>query len=150
MSDYFHTGVLIKLYTAEPESALVQAFVTRRARALPITDLHRVECASAFRLKQFRGEATEVEVTKALRLWDRDLSTGVLRLIAVNWDRVWAEAHGLALEHAGATGCRTLDTLHVASARVLGFARLVTTDRRQAALAERAGLRAVDPLDADR
>lgn len=95
MSDYFDTGVLIKLYTAEPESALVQAFVTRRARALPITDL-------------------------------------------------------LALEHAGATGCRTLDTLHVASARVLGFARLVTTDRRQAALAERAGLRAVDPLDADR
>ena len=150
MSDYFDTRVLLKLYTLEPESALVQALVHRRARALPVTELHGVECASAFRLKQFRGEATASEVTQALRLWDRDLSTGVLRLMAVDWSRVWAEAYRLALDHAGITGCRTLDTLHVASARVLGFERLVTTDRRQAALAERAGMAVIDPLDRDR
>jgi predicted nucleic acid-binding protein len=150
MSDYFDTGVLLKLYTVEPESALVQAFVHRRARALPITELHGVESASAFRLKQFRGEATASEVTQALRLWDRDVSTGVLRLLAVDWSRVWSEAHGLALDHAGATGCRTMDTLHVASARVLGFGRLVTTDRRQAALAARAGLSVLHPLEAER
>ena len=50
------------------------------------------------------------------------------------------------MSEAGVTGCRTLDTLHVASARVLGLGRLVTTDRRQAALAERAGLVVIDPL----
>lgn len=146
MSDYFDTGVLLKLYTVEPQSAMVQAFVHRRVRALPVTELHGLECASAFRLKQFRGEATAFEATQALRLWDRDLSSGVLRLLAMDWSRVWSEAHGLALDHAGVTGCRTLDTLHVASARVLGFGRLVTTDRRQAALAERAGLVVIDPL----
>lgn len=43
-----------------------------------------------------------------------------------------------------------LDTLHVASARVLGFGRVVTTDRRQEALAERAGLGVIHPLEADR
>ena len=148
MSDYFDTGVLLKLYTVEPESVLVQAFVHRRTRALPVTEFHGVECASAFQLKRFRGEATEAEVGRALHLWDRDLSVGVLRLVAVDWSRVWAEAHRLALEHAGDTGCRTLDTLHVASARVLGFGRLVTSDRRQAALAALAGLDVINPLEA--
>ena len=37
----------------------------------------------------------------------------------------------------GVASDERLDPLHVASARVLGFGHLVTTDRRQAALAER-------------
>jgi predicted nucleic acid-binding protein len=148
MSDYFDTGVLLKLYTVEAESVLMQAFVRRRDRALPITEFHRAECTSALRLKQFRGEGTEREVTQALRMWDRDLSSGVLRLIAVDWNLVWSECHRLAHDHAGATGCRTLDTLHVASARVLGFRHFVTADRRQAALAQRAGLTVINPFEA--
>lgn len=51
----------------------------------------------------------------------------------------------LARAHAAATGCRTLDTLHVACAQELGFRDFVTSDRRQAALAERLGFTVHNP-----
>ncbi|MFN0126011.1 MAG: type II toxin-antitoxin system VapC family toxin [Verrucomicrobiales bacterium] len=146
MSDYFDTGVLLKLYTAEPESAAVRAFVQRRTRALPVTDLHMAECVSALRLKQFRGEASGSEAARALQLWNHDLRVGVLRLIGVDWNVVWSECRDLADSHASSTGCRTLDTLHIASARVLGFQRLVTSDHRQSAMAKLAGLATIDPV----
>jgi predicted nucleic acid-binding protein len=44
-----------------------------------------------------------------------------------------------------ATGCRTLDTLHIACARQLAIREFVTTDRRQANLAKRLGMRVLDP-----
>jgi predicted nucleic acid-binding protein len=149
MSDYFDTGIVLKLYTSEPESAAVQVFVHGRAQALPVTELHQAEYTSALRLKQFRGEASEDEVTQALQLWEHDLRVGVLRLIAVDWNAVWSECVKLADGHASATGCRTLDTLHIANARVLGFQRLITSDRRQAAMATRVGLTVMDPVVAD-
>jgi hypothetical protein len=45
------------------------------------------------------------------------------------------------------TGCRTLDLLHVVSARKPGFGESVTGDRRQAAAARSCGLKAVEILD---
>lgn len=38
--------------------------------------------------------------------------------------------------HAGATGCRTLDSLHVACAALLSATEFITSDYRQIALAE--------------
>lgn len=145
MNPYFDTGVLLKLYTAEPESPRVQAFVRRRAQAIRITDLHRVECVSAFRLKEFRGECAAEESSRALGLIAADLRSGVLRIVALDWNAVWQECRVLAETHAAKTGCRTLDTLHVASALRLGARDLVTSDRRQAVLAQKVGLHPMDP-----
>jgi len=39
MNGYYDTGLLLKLYTAEPESPAVQAFVHSRAQSLQITGL---------------------------------------------------------------------------------------------------------------
>lgn len=145
MNTYFDTGVLLKLYTAEPESPSVQAFVHRRAQAIRISDLHRVECVSALRLKEFRGECAEEQSSQALALLADDLRSGVLRMVALDWNAVWQECQSLAEAHAAKTGCRTLDTLHVASALRLGARELATSDQRQAALARKVGLRPMDP-----
>ena len=145
MKGYYDTGLLLKLYTVEPESPAVQAFVHHRAQALQITDLHHAECVSAFRLKQFRGECTATEATRALKLLDDDLRGGVLQMVAVEWSQVWKECRCLAETHAALTGCRTLDALHVASALVLGAREFITSDHRQTAFAIRAGLSVTDP-----
>jgi predicted nucleic acid-binding protein len=145
MNGYYDTGLLLKLYTAEPDSPAVQAFVHHRAQALQITELHHAECVSALRLKQFRGECTATEATGTLKLLDDDLRTGVLRMVALDWIQVWKQCRCLAEAHAALTGCRTLDALHVASALVLGAREFISSDQRQAACAIRAGLSVTDP-----
>jgi predicted nucleic acid-binding protein len=115
---YYDTGVLLKLYTNERDSEMVRNFVVRRREALVFTPMHHAECVSALRLKSFRGEADEEEVAGALRDIESDPASGVLRAAAVVWEEVWLRCRILSDAHAAATGCRTMDALHVACAVV--------------------------------
>lgn len=145
MKRYYDTGILLKLYTLEGESDGVRSFVRGAGEALVFTALHRAECTSALRLKVFRGEASADEVASALRDIDEDVASGVLCATDLDWGAVWWRCAGLADTHAAATGCRTLDTLHVACAAALGARVLVTADPRQGRLARKAGLKTVNP-----
>ena len=110
------------------------------------TSLHRTECVSALRLKVFQGECRLEQSSAALANLDTDATAGVLKHTTLEWDEVWAQVEILARTHAAATGCRTLDSLHVASALQLGAREMVTRDGRQAALARKSGLKVVNPL----
>mgnify|MGYP000917610122 CR=1 FL=1 len=57
MSVYCDTGILMKLYLPEPESAAVAAFVRAQREPILLSALHRAEMTSALQLKGFRGEA---------------------------------------------------------------------------------------------
>jgi len=143
---YYDTGLLLKLYTNEQDSAAVRHFVVRHGDPLLFSVMHHAECVSALRLKCFRGECHEEEVAGALRDIESDLASGVLRVAPVMWDEAWLRCRFLSDAHAAATGCRTLDALHVACALQMGAEELVTGDGRQAALGRKAGLRVVSPL----
>ncbi len=54
---------------------------------------------------------------------------------------MWDKAENLSAQYACLVNCRTLDTLHVATALLLGFRDFVSLDRRQRSLAEHVGLR---------
>ena len=146
MTRYYDTGLLLKLYTNEKDSAPVRNFVVRHGEALVFTAMHHAECVSALRLKCFRGECHEEEAAAALRDIEADLAAGVLRVVSVDWDAAWMRCRGFSDAHAAATGCRTLDAFHVACALHLGAEELVTGDARQSALGRKVGLRVVDPL----
>ena len=147
MRTYYDTGVILKLYTLEPDSKPVRRFVTRCGEPLYLNSLHRSECISAFRLKAFRKECTKIAATRAIADLEDDLSQGVIRLVGLDWDRVWDLCRELSDHHGAVTGCRTLDTLHVACARSLAIREFVTTDKRQTELARRAGMQVVSPLE---
>lgn len=142
---YYDTGVLLKLYTAEPESEAVAAFVRGRRERLCVTDLHLAECFSALRLKVFRRECSARQASAAIELIKEDVKTGVLTMVAPDWGEAWALCHLLADRNGAVTGARTLDTLHVAAAQVLEARELVTSDQRQAHLARLVGLPVIDP-----
>ena len=150
MKRYYDTGLLLKLYTNELDAAPVRSFVVRCGEVLAFTPMHHAECVSALRLKIFRGECGEEEVAGALRDIESDLAAGVLQAVPVEWDTAWQRCRILSDAHAAATGCRTLDALHVACALQLGAEELVTGDGRQAALGRKAGLRVIHPLRATR
>lgn len=145
MTIYYDTGVLLKLYTEGLESARVRALVTRTGEAIPFLSLHRSECASALHLKAFRKECSVPQANRALGDIDEDLRNGVLQLILPDWELVWEKTYELSQAYSAITGCRTLDTLHVAVALSSGFRHLATSDKRQRELGDRVGLRVFDP-----
>lgn len=145
MSIYYDTGVLLKLYTVEPESAAVRAFVTQAAKAIPFLDLHQSECSSALHLKAFRGECSVQQANQALGDIAEDLRSGVLNRILPDWESLWAKTIELSQAYSSTTGCRTLDTLHLAAALQLGIRQFATSDQRQSSLASHVGLRVFDP-----
>ena len=142
---YYDTGILVKLYTIEPESAAVQKFVTAQASPIPFHAFHLSETASAFHLKAFRRECTVAQANRAMADLEEDLRSGILFELAPDWQKTWDRCLTLTRAHAALTGCRTLDTLHIACAMELGAREFVTSDHRQAKLATLLGFTVHDP-----
>lgn len=145
MTSYYDTGIFLKLYTAEPESAAVQKFVYSQSEKIIITDLHFCESISAFRLKAFRNECKEEESEAAIDLLKSDIRTGVVQMVDVDWQHAWLECRIISEQFASVTGSRTLDALHIALARLLGAKQFVTSDKRQFDLATKMKLVVKNP-----
>ena len=135
---YLDTGCLVKLYYPEANSGSVAAAVT--GETIAFTALHALELTTAFQAKVFRGEGTPEQVAAANAAVEEDLASGKLVRIDCDWAAAWKEAQTMAFQHAATTGCRALDTLHCAVARVLAAREMLTTDARQTALAAAAGI----------
>lgn len=133
--------MVTKWYVPEADSA---AAIRLRARFRPpawMTPLHRMELASAWQLKVFRWELSAQLVAEALGDLAADVAAGVFRLATASMDEAFSTGERLALAHAARLGTRSLDTLHVAAALLVGATDFVTGDERQAALAEQVDLR---------
>ena len=137
---YLDTGCLIKHYYPEPDSALVAALV--QGKAIWHTALHELEFTNALGLKAFNNSATAGQVRAARGLVTADLKAGVLVSYDGDWRSVFSEATRLAEQFTPSIGCRSLDILHCAAAKVLATPEFVTTDVRQRKLAVAMGLNA--------
>jgi predicted nucleic acid-binding protein len=146
VTTYYDTGILLKLYTAEKESAAVEKFIRKRKERIPVTDLHLAECHSALRLKVFRHECHEREASAAIELIKEDLRKEIMVFSEVDWDHTWHECRLISDRFAAVTGARTLDALHVAAARLLEADEFITSDTRQSDLARRVGLKVRCPF----
>ncbi len=142
---YYDTAIIVKLYTNEPESKAVQKFVTSKAVPLQIHAFHLSETASALHLKAFRGECTQAQANHAFADVEEDLRKGILREINPDWPKIFQRCISLSRSHAATTGCRTLDTLHISCAMELGCREFVTSDHRQATLANLLGFNVLNP-----
>ena len=88
----------------------------------------------------FRREIRLEIVVHALSDLEADVDAGVWEMPRYDLADVCSQAEFLARRHASIIGTRTLDILHVAAAACLGAENFVTGDRRQASLAEAAGM----------
>lgn len=141
MSAYIDTGVLVKLYVPESDSAVAIALMQSFAPPNFFTHLHENEMRNAIRLKCARGDILPATMRRALANLDADFRHGVLQRPHLDWPDVFAKAEELSKAHALATNCRTLDALHVAAALLLRVTEFVSQDQRQRAMASKAGLR---------
>lgn len=132
----------MKLYYPEQDSARVVAAI--RAKPVCYSPLHELELVNALQLKVFLKSATTAQVRAARALVESDLKSGVLVWVGGDWKEIIEEAVRLAVQHTDKLGCRSLDILHCAAAKVLGVSEFITTDERQKKLALAMGLKLLD------
>ena len=140
MTAYFDTGVLIKSYIAEKDSPVADALILKALEPIPFTHFHGIEIRTALRLKRGRKEITDAELKNALSALQQDIDAGRLERPSYDLSIVFHKAEELSGKYAAATLARSLDILHVAAAVVIGANQFITFDRRQEALALKAGL----------
>ena len=137
---YFDTSVLIKGYLWETDSPKAVALLTSAAVPIPVTELSLLEMRSAIRQKRARKDISEARKRKVMEAIDHDLASGSLELQPLAWTQVFAQANQLSEKHMASTLCRSLDTLHVATALELGATEFCTFDQRQRVMAQAAGM----------
>ena len=123
---YVDTSALVKLVVSEPESAAVLAEVA-----------------------EWSGHvASEIAVTELLRAVRRMSPASLPRAIAVLGDVTLVRLHRALLDDAGRLApaeLRSLDAIHIATARVSGATTMVTYDHRMAAAARADGFNVLAP-----
>ena len=140
MSLYADTSLLISYYINDSNSARAQSLIQATTGPLPFTGLHRLEMRNALALGVFRHVLTPAQISAAWADVGRDLRAGRLLPQSINWMPVLRSAAQWAALHCTSIGCRSLDVLHVATAKKLNAVEFFTFDTRQKALAHVLGL----------
>ena len=137
---YFDSGLLLKLYLSEPRDQEAEQLFYSSPTPPPFTHLHGLEMRSAVRQKLGRGEIDLAESERILLALNGDLAAGIFSQPNVSWPDVFLRAEAFSAAHGASTLCRSLDTLHVALATVLGANEFCTFDARQARMETAVGL----------
>ena len=143
MVTYVDSSALVPLYVPESFSAAARNAV-QDARQVPFTLLHRLEVPNAFALMVARKLITTDERRSVLQQLQDDIDAQRLTQLALDLERVCADAAELSRKYSARFFSRSLDLLHVASAHLALCKTFVSADDRQLRVARATGLTVVD------
>lgn len=144
MGPFFDTRVALKLIVSEPLSGVVLSFVKKRGVPVPVSKLIELEMETALHAMAFRKHITTAQLATAKNLLAELTKEGKFLPAGLSLDEIAAESLRLSPSITLKTGCRTLDLMHIASARLLGCKEFVSSDQRQLKAAKIAGLKPID------
>ena len=145
MKTYADTSFLFSLYATDAHSLRADVWRQANPEPLPFTSFHRLELRNALSLALFQQRLTPLEIQAAWLEVENDCAAGWLVARGGLWHHVLVDAQIYALNHTPSIGCRTLDVLHVAAAKLIGTTEFCSFDIRQCTLAGQIGLTAVTP-----
>jgi uncharacterized protein len=128
---YWDTSCLVKLYAPEADSAVFKAHVVNGATVVTC-EIARMELWATLRRKEAAGELGAGGARKALQAYDADVAAGLITVeamdtaVAAEYETIIDQFHG----QTPALPLRTLDAIHLASARVSGESEVIATDKR--------------------
>lgn len=129
---YWDTSCVLKLYTAESDSLQWQNRACSIDDEFTASAILETEMAYALEQKEFRGEVKPGGALVLLRIFRRDIQAGRFVLYPVGKDTL-AAAVDIAVKcyHSGKPiPLRTLDGLHLATAKLLRCRAVATVDNR--------------------
>jgi predicted nucleic acid-binding protein len=141
MSRYADSSFLASCYVVDAHTPRAKTALAGLHDPLIFTALHELEVRNAFQLGVFRRLLSVQEAAAAWANLQRDLRAGRLVKTIVKWPAVFRLAARLSKRHSMSTGTRSLDILHVATARKLRVAEFLSFDTRQINLASAVGLK---------
>jgi predicted nucleic acid-binding protein len=141
MRHYADSSFLVSCYIVDANTQRAKAALADVRTPLDFTGLHELEVQNALQLGIFRGDLTAAQAAAARANLRKDLKSGRLVRTVVRWSEVFRAATRLSQRHSKKTGTRSLDVLHVASARSFRAKAFLSFDARQIALAEAVGLK---------
>ena len=141
---FFDTGVALKLIVSEPRSGEVLSFVRKRKIPVPVSRLIELEMETALNAMAFRGHITAAQLAAAKTLLSELTKEGKFLPVRLSLDEIATESLHLSPAITLKTGCRTLDLMHLATARLLDCKEFVSSDLRQLKAAKVAGLKAIN------
>ena len=139
------TSFLFSIHATDANSARADAWRQANPVSLSFTAFHRLELRNALSPALFQQRLTPQEVQAAWQEVENDCAAGLLVARGGLWHHVMVDAQTYALNHTPTIGCRTLDVLHAAAAKLIGSTEFCTFDTRQSTLAGQIGLVAVTP-----
>jgi predicted nucleic acid-binding protein len=140
MSHYSDTSFLVSCYIRDANTHGAKACLNRIQAPLPFTALHALEVRNAFKLGVFRGLFTAKDAAAAWSNLEADLRSGRLVRTTVKWPVALRVAGHLSERHTSTVGTRSLDILHIASAKAIRATEFLSFDARQRDLARLVGL----------
>ena len=137
---YWDTSCVIKLYAEESDSTVWQRRACEGTAQRVSSAVMCTEMAYALRQKEHRGDIVRGGASALLDMLDRDVAAGRFTVFPTGED-VLAEAAAIACVcFRAAAPLRTLDGIHLATARLLRCTGIATTDARMCAGAAILGL----------
>ena len=144
MNHYADSSFLVSCYISDANTPRAKAHLLQTSAPLVFTALHALEVRNAFKLGVFRGLFGTADASAAWTNLETDLRSGRLVKKPVNWPVVLRIAARFSEHHSATFGTRSLDILHVATAKALRAVEFVSFDARQRTLAVTVGLK-VEP-----
>jgi predicted nucleic acid-binding protein len=136
---YADTSFLVSLYCPDVHSVRAVQEVRRSKPSILLSPLTELELGNALELRIFREEASSIEIRAARAEMQKHIQSGFFSVVSMPVT-AYELAQRIAFRQTAATGVRTLDILHVASALLLRVEQFWTFDARQAKLAKDEGL----------
>lgn len=146
MKSYPDTSFLCALYRLQVNSSEAAAHFAAMTGPLEVTTLLLYEFRQAvrFQMRLHRYDAAKgysrMEGTKMMADLKSDLVSGDVITIPAPWPQIHLAAERLSELYTDASGHRSMDILHVATAIELGVKEFLTFDVNQKKLAEIEGL----------
>ena len=141
MSFYADSSFVVSCYVADTNTTHAKAYLIRTGAPLVYTALHALEVRNAFKLGVFRGLFGVADANAAWRNLETDLRNGRLVKRSVNWPVVFRVAAWFSDRYSPTVGTRSLDIMHIATAKALSSGEFVSFDNRQRKLAGVVGLK---------
>ncbi len=129
---YWDTSTLVKLYAQEGDSAAFENYALNAPSKAVTSRIALYEAHATFRRKEAESILQSGCAQKLYSQLMQDVAAGELRLVELGADveREYGQVLGTCYQQSPPVPLRTLDALHLASARVAGETELVATDKR--------------------
>ena len=140
---YWDTSVVLALYVPEKISTRVAELAALEQGPIHSSSILEYEMTFAVHAKEARGEIPRGSSGRVLSRFQSDLQQGRFTLLPLGID-IKTRTREIAARTPQAKPpvfLRTLDGIHIATAIELGFARLITADKKLAEAALRLGLK---------